>query len=387
MADNGMLTKTLFINIACQARTPAVMPQSMHQIATTELHMRLPHWSSRRGSMLGMIENMKFFLHTRFGDSKRLASGGVNVKVQGLTQGNGASPSGWAVISIVILRAHGKKGHGAKFRCPITNLLAHILAILYVDDTYLLNINFDHDKSIKDAHAAIQNSVNSWENLLIATGGALKLEKCFYSIISFEWVREIQRQQYQWQIWSHSATPRRELRSHHTLPSFPHRKKTLGAMTSPDGTSSSAIQQLQEKAQQWVDAVRNRHIHHRNVWFLLQVQFWPWVEYSLCNSMASYEEIENALQRQYYQILPLGGVIRTAPLDCRMVDNSFYCPGLPHPSVEAVVAMTNKLLMHFGCRTGLRTFLRTSYSFLLLETKLIPRILLPSHTLMDEDIM
>ncbi len=131
---------------------------------------------------------MTFFLRTGFGDSKRFAGGGVNVKVQGLTQVNGASPSGWAFISVVILRAHGKKGHGAKFRCPITNLAAHILAILYVDDTDLLHINFHHDESNNDANAAIQNSVNSWGKLLIATGGARKPEKCFYLIISFEWV-------------------------------------------------------------------------------------------------------------------------------------------------------------------------------------------------------
>jgi hypothetical protein len=130
--------------------------------------------------MLGMIENMIFFLCTRFGDSKRFAGSEVSVKVLGLTHGNKASPSGWAVTSIMTLRAHGKKGHGAKFRCPITNLSAHILAILHVNNTNLLHINFDNDESINDAHAAIQNRVNSWGNLLIATGVALKPEKCFY---------------------------------------------------------------------------------------------------------------------------------------------------------------------------------------------------------------
>ncbi len=124
---------------------------------------------------------------------------------------------------------------------------------------------------------------------------------------------------------------------------------------------------MQEKVQQWVDAVRNGHIHRRNVWFSLQVQFWSWVGYSFCNSTASYEKLENALQRQHYLILPLEGVIRMAPLDYRMVDAGFYWPGLSHPGVEALIAMTNKLIMHFGCRTGLGTFLRTSYSFLLLE--------------------
>ncbi len=54
-----------------------------------------------------------------------------------------------------------------------------------------------------------------------------------------------------------------------------HREKTLGALTSPDGGSSGAILQMQEKVQQWVDTVRNGHLHYWNVWFLLGVQFWP----------------------------------------------------------------------------------------------------------------
>jgi hypothetical protein len=128
-------------------------------------------------SMLGNIESMKFFLHTGFGDSKRFAGSGVSIKVQGLLQGNRASPAGWAVISIVILRAHGKKGHGATFQCPISHLSVNISAILYVDDTDLIHINLDKDETANDAHAAIQNSMNSWGNLLIAMGGTLKPEK------------------------------------------------------------------------------------------------------------------------------------------------------------------------------------------------------------------
>jgi hypothetical protein len=57
------------------------------------------------------------------------------------------------------------------------------LAIPYVEDTDLLHINLEKDETADDPHAAIQNSMNSWGNLLIATGGALKPEKCFYSIL------------------------------------------------------------------------------------------------------------------------------------------------------------------------------------------------------------
>jgi hypothetical protein len=44
-----------------------------------------------------------------------------------------------------------------------------------------------------------------------------------------------------------------------------------------------------------------------------------------------------------------------------------FCPGLPHPGVEALIAMTNKLLMHYGCRLALGDFMKMSYSYLTLE--------------------
>jgi hypothetical protein len=137
-------------------------------------------------SMLRAIKNMKFFLRTGFGKLTLFMGGGTSIKTQGLCQGNGASPAGWAVISMCILLAHGKNGHGAKFLCRITKIQQHLSAILYVDDTDILHFDLTKDESIDDVHVAIQDSVNSWGNLLIAMGGVLQPNKCFYSIISFE---------------------------------------------------------------------------------------------------------------------------------------------------------------------------------------------------------
>jgi hypothetical protein len=78
--------------------------------------------SSAVERMLGTIENMKIFLQTRFGNSASFAGGEMSIKSQGMCKGNGVTPAGWAVISICILNTHGKKGHGAKFVCPITKL-------------------------------------------------------------------------------------------------------------------------------------------------------------------------------------------------------------------------------------------------------------------------
>ncbi len=134
---------------------------------------------------------MKFFLQMGFGDSASFAGGGISIKTQGLCQGNGASLAGWAVISICILKGHGRKGHGVKFFCPITQLRHHLSAILYFDDTDLLHIDLTKNESVDKVHMAIQDSINSWGNLLIATGGVVQPAKCFYSIISFEWTNGV----------------------------------------------------------------------------------------------------------------------------------------------------------------------------------------------------
>ena len=92
-------------------------------------------------SMLTAIEEMKYFLRTAYGDSKNFVGSSIELKFQGLCQGNGAVLAGWAVISITILQAHKEKGHGAHFVCPISNLSGHLAAILFMDDTDIVHVD------------------------------------------------------------------------------------------------------------------------------------------------------------------------------------------------------------------------------------------------------
>ncbi len=314
-------------------------------------------------SMLGAIENMKFFLQMGFGDSKSFTGGGISIKSQGLCQGNGAAPAGWALIIICILRAHGKKGHGAKFLCPITKLQNHLSAILYVDDTDILHIDLTKDERVKDVHHSIQESVNSWGNLLIATGGVLQPNKCFYLIILFEWTNG------EWKYGNNSIRGgfgitvllpggRKAAINHKGVS---HAEKTLRAMTSPDGDSSTSILMMWDKAQQWINDVCNGHLHRQNVWFSIKVQLWLRVGYGICSSTATLSELEQALHREYYQILPLGRIVRTTPVKGSTIDAGFFGIGLPHLGVEAVIAATNKLLMHYGCNTATGQLMQILY--------------------------
>jgi hypothetical protein len=195
MTDDGTLCKTLFYDITRQAQVPAAIAS----VDASNCYNRIAHAiasfifqvfgvpATAIETMLGTIENMKIFLRTGFGNLKSFGGGGVSVKTQGLTQGNEALPASWAVISICIIGAHEKKGQGEKFTCPITQLKHQLSAILYVDDTDLWLIDLSKNETVGKVHRAIQDSMYSWGNLLLATGGVLQPTKCFYLIIWFNW--------------------------------------------------------------------------------------------------------------------------------------------------------------------------------------------------------
>ena len=60
-----------------------------------------------------------------------------------------------------------------------------------------------------------------------------------------------------------------------------HAAKTLGPMASPDRNSDMSIRLMEENLQNWINAVKNEHMHRQNVWFSLKVQFLPRVGYGL----------------------------------------------------------------------------------------------------------
>ncbi len=110
-------------------------------------------------AMLETIQEMKFILRAAYGDSKDFASSIVEIKMQGLGQGNGAYLAGWCVISIMILQAHGAKGHGAQFLALISHMRQSLSAILYVDDMDLLHLNMECNKLVQDVHVALQRFI------------------------------------------------------------------------------------------------------------------------------------------------------------------------------------------------------------------------------------
>jgi hypothetical protein len=96
--------------------------------------------------MLTTIQHMKLFLCTGYGDSTAYAGGESDnsedpVKTHGMCQGNGAAPTAWTVISIPMIAAHRRKGQGAHFIAPISDITGHIVGGLFIDNTDLIHVD------------------------------------------------------------------------------------------------------------------------------------------------------------------------------------------------------------------------------------------------------
>jgi hypothetical protein len=377
-AEDGALSKVLFYDIVRQTRLSAAISSVdasncydsvAHAIASLIFQaMGVPVEGAV--AMLEAIQDMKYFLRTAYGDSSNFANSKIEVKYQGLCQGNGAAPAGWAVISITILRAHKRRGHGATFVCPVTQLQFVLSAVLFVDDCDLIHIDMATEESVSQTFARMQASVLNWGRLLIATGGSYKPEKCFFHLLSFQW-----NHSGKWQY-----APNHEVSEYEMVVPLPDGtnapiehlpvtqvRETLGVWSSPDGNPSAMLTKMSEKGQAWVDQAKEGGLRQRDVWLLLDIQFWPRVGYGICCNTAPHSKLEHALDKQYYRMLPLGGVVRTAPAAARQLHRGFYGIGCPHPGIKCFQSQISKLLMHYGCNSSLGKKMAISLRSLVLE--------------------
>ena len=389
-ATDGGIAKKLFFDIARQLRRPAALAS----VDAANCYDRVAHAVSSLvfqafgtpaetcKSMHSAIQDMQFFLRTAFGDSDKSVGARVELKTQGYMQGNGAAPAGWAVVSITIIHAHKKEGHGATFLCPITKFRKKVAGVLYVDDTDIAHLNLDKIETISEAHASLQRSIDSWSQLLIASGGALKPGKCFYYLMSYVWDRK-GRWQYAKNevIDDYSITVALPDGTNEPIEhlSVNEARITLGMSSCPSGKVDTALAKekdeaeldalgvMREKAMEWAHHARNSGLCPRDIHFSVEKKFWPKVKYGICANDAPYTDVVQAMHKPYYILCPLGGVVRSARRELRYLDSGFYGVGFPHWGAEAIVESVNKVLTHYGTQSLLGVQYQMSLELLTIE--------------------
>ena len=136
-------------------------------------------------AMFQTIQNIRHHVRTAFGDSElfQCPSSSTDV-VHGIGQGNGAGPAIWLAISSVMFDVLRNEGYGLDIAGPISDEHLRMAGFAFVDDTDLIQDATTNDP--RRVTENIQQSLDLWEAVLRATGGALVPNKSFWYLVDYK---------------------------------------------------------------------------------------------------------------------------------------------------------------------------------------------------------
>ena len=69
----------------------------------------------------------------------------------------------------------------------MTLQLLHYIALMYVDDTDILLAALHDEETIDDVMVRAKKAAKVWNHSVKASGGAMGVDKCYWSAVDFVW--------------------------------------------------------------------------------------------------------------------------------------------------------------------------------------------------------
>jgi len=137
-------------------------------------------------SMITMLHKMQHHIRTTFGDLNTSATRrSWQAPIAGIGQGNGTRPQIWVAVSSPMFDIMRLEGFYANVISSFSHWAKQLVRFAFVDDTDLC-VHRSHINST-NVTSSMQNLVDQWQGLLLATGGTLVPTKCFWYLIDFHW--------------------------------------------------------------------------------------------------------------------------------------------------------------------------------------------------------
>jgi hypothetical protein len=213
--------------------------------------------------MFTTLQDMTHTIRTSYGTSN-VTWGGTNLWAfpfdhppQGLGQGtNGAAPAIWALVSTPVLNMLREQEFGAAFRLAISGRAINLVGYAFVDDSDIIQTAAIGDTDIAAVFDKAQDGINTCIGGMKATGGQVRLDKCEYCKIAFEWKndkwRYVKKHPTDRQLYIQESPTKRN-----TIYQFdPYEAaETLGIWLAPDGNNQRAIKEMTITSKTWADRV------------------------------------------------------------------------------------------------------------------------------------
>ena len=306
--------------------------------------------------LLETMEMMRFFLRTGFGESKQSYGGTHEQRLAGYGQGNAASGPGFTALSSLIVNAYLREGHGAQIYSSYYKRLLLLAAVMYVDDTDLIHWSRIPGCSPEELIAAAQTATYAWGGLAIATGAAMKPEKCYAYFLSYWFdkgrakLRTISALPTPSSLItmpngstapSHLRVPMPDGTSA-PIPTLRNEETSLmlGVHWSPSSGGNVHVNEMAKKGYNWADRMKSRPLPHDLAWKSFNHQLQPGMTWGIATVVLPPEKLLEKFQRVYFKCLPSLNVNCHIELPWRLIPERYQGLGLTN---FALVSLASKL--------------------------------------------
>ncbi len=306
--------------------------------------------------LLKTMETLGFFLWTGFGESTDLYGSTHEERLAGYGQGNAASGLGFTALSSLIVNAYLRERFGTKMYSSYYRRLLLLTVVMYVDDTDMIHWAQNPSCSPGNLIAAAQTATYAWGGLVIATGAAMKPEKCYAYFLPY--------------LYDNSQARLRPIRS--LLPPFGYIALANGTTARshmrvplPDGTSAPIptlrneeaslmlgvwvgsasggtmhVREMAPKGYNWADRMKSHPFPHDLAWRSFIHQLQPGMMWGIATVVMSPLKLLEQFQRVYFRCLPSLNVNRHINLPWRLIQERYLGLGLPN---YALISLASKL--------------------------------------------
>jgi hypothetical protein len=295
----------------------------------------------------------------------------------GLGQGNGMAPSGFSVVSSLMVGAFTRLGHASSFAGVWTGILFTLAAIIYVDDTDLLLRASSRDISDGQFYNECQTAVTDWGHIVLASGGYLKAAKCFWYMMSWKWVRGVP------QLRSLQQLPKYELYIPQkvgapatvSLRDVSDAAETLGVWSCPAGDFGFPVSKKMDEGHLWVERLRRNRCPAADGWLGFQYSLIPKVTYGFAAITVDPNILEKSFQKLYREVLSPLKVNKNITRFYRMAPKRVMGLGMPNPCIKMLSHKLHLLQCEWNQPTAAGQMLQQSLEVFQMETGFTSNIL------------
>jgi hypothetical protein len=232
---------------------------------------------------------------------------------------------------------------------------------LFVDDTDLIALAASPNEQAAHVVARIQEAVHTWHGGLRASGGALKLEKCSWSLADYSWTAG------QWHYTNAENIPCELLAPdlQGTLIPIEHLDpseavKVVGVHQALDGKMTTQVQILQDKADAWGEHIESGWLPRNLAHQARDTMIWSSLKYPLPACNITEQEGMSITQELHCCLLPKMGANCNYPLVYRHAPASLQ--GLEFPAIylEQGIGQLHQVLTHGAIATTTGHLMRIS---------------------------